>query len=126
MLLAGIAIIRMPDVYMRMSATTKAATLGVGCILLGMVVYFAEPGIALRGLAVAVFGFLTAPVAAHMIARAAYLIGVPLWEGTLTDELSGRYRAGAEPGIHTLESPPDAPPSTGEPQETPTPTPLED
>jgi multicomponent Na+:H+ antiporter subunit G len=104
MLLAGIAVIRMPDVYMRMSATTKAGTLGLGCILLGMVVHFGEPGIALRGLAVAVFGFLTAPVAAHMIARAAYLIGVPLWEGTTIDELSGRYHAGPEPGMHALES----------------------
>jgi multicomponent Na+:H+ antiporter subunit G len=106
MLLAGIAVVRMPDVYMRMSATTKAGTLGVGCILLGMVIHFGEPGIVLRGLAVAVFGFLTAPVAAHMIARAAYLVGVPLWEGTVMDELKGRYRAGPEPGMHALESEP--------------------
>lgn len=103
MLLAGIAIIRMPDVYMRMSATAKAGTLGVGCLLLGMVIYFGEPGIALRGVAVLVFGFLTAPVAAHMIARAAYVTGVPLWEGSWIDELSGKYRVGPKPGIHTLE-----------------------
>jgi multicomponent Na+:H+ antiporter subunit G len=37
------------------------------------------------------FFFLTAPVAAHMIGRAAYLIGVPLWKGTIVDELSGHY-----------------------------------
>ena len=37
------------------------------------------------------FVFLTAPVAAHMIARASYFVGVPLWEGTIIDELRGHY-----------------------------------
>lgn len=104
MLIAGIAVVRMPDIYMRMSATTKAGTLGMGCILLGMVIYFGEGGIALRGLAVAVFGFLTAPVAAHMIGRAAYLIGAPLWSGSVIDELQGRYHTVEEPALHALSS----------------------
>jgi multicomponent Na+:H+ antiporter subunit G len=37
------------------------------------------------------FFLLTAPVAAHMIGRAAYFVGVPLWSGTITDELRGHY-----------------------------------
>jgi multicomponent Na+:H+ antiporter subunit G len=91
MLLAGVAVVRMPDLYMRMSATTKAGTLGIGLILLGMIVYFGDLGVTVRALAVIFFGFLTAPVAAHMISRAAYIVGVPLWEGTIVDELRGHY-----------------------------------
>jgi multicomponent Na+:H+ antiporter subunit G len=91
MLLAGVGILRMPDLYMRISATTKAATLGAGLTLLALAVYFNKLGIASRALATIVFIFLTAPVAGHMIARAAYFLGVPLWKGTIANELRGRY-----------------------------------
>jgi multicomponent Na+:H+ antiporter subunit G len=89
--IAGIGLLRMPDLYLRMSAVTKAATLGLGLILLGTAVYFADLGVASRALATAVFVLLTAPVSAHMIGRAAYSNGAPLWEGTVLDELNGRY-----------------------------------
>jgi multicomponent Na+:H+ antiporter subunit G len=104
MLLAGIGIVRMPDLFLRMSATTKAATLGVSSLLLAMAVYFGELGITSRAVATIVFVLLTAPVAAHMIGRAAYLGGVPLWERTCVDDLGGRY----DPGTHTLDSHPCA------------------
>lgn len=91
MLLAAVGILRMPDLFLRMSATTKAATLGVSSMLLAAAVHFGELGITSRALATIVFVLLTAPVAAHMIGRAAYLVGVPLWEGTVVDELRGRY-----------------------------------
>jgi multicomponent Na+:H+ antiporter subunit G len=87
MLLAGIGILRMPDVFMRMQAATKAATLGAGCMLLAVAVHFGELTVVARALLVIAFVFLTAPVAAHMIARAAYSVGTPLWEGTIADEL---------------------------------------
>ena len=90
-LIAGIGLLRMPDLYLRMSAATKASTLGLGLILLGTVVYFGELGIASRAIATIIFVLLTAPVSAHMIGRAAYTNGVPLWEGTKLDELQGRY-----------------------------------
>ncbi len=90
-LIAGIGLLRMPDLYLRMSAATKASTLGLGLILLGTAVYFGELGIASRAIATIIFVFLTAPVSAHMIGRAAYSNGVPLWEGTEVDELNGRY-----------------------------------
>lgn len=90
MLLAGIGVVRMPDLFMRMQAATKAATLGAGCMLLAVAVYFGELTVVTRALLVTAFVFLTAPVAAHMIARAAYSVGTPLWEGTITDELRGR------------------------------------
>ena len=90
-LIAGIGLLRMPDLYLRMSAATKASTLGLGLILLGTVLFFGELGIASRAIATIIFVLLTAPVSAHMIGRAAYTNGVPLWEGTELDELKGRY-----------------------------------
>jgi multicomponent Na+:H+ antiporter subunit G len=87
MLLAGIGIMRMPDLFMRMQAATKAASLGVGCMLLAVALHFGELTVTTRCLLVTAFVFLTAPVAAHVIARAAYSVGVPLWSGTIVDEL---------------------------------------
>jgi multicomponent Na+:H+ antiporter subunit G len=104
MLLAGIGIVRMPDLFLRMSATTKAATLGISSLLLAMAVYFGELGITSRAVATIVFVLLTAPVAAHMIGRAAYLGGIPLCKETVVDDLSGRY----DQGTHALDSHPCA------------------
>src|SRR5690606_14226435 len=81
----------MPDLFMRMQAATKASTLGIGCILLAVALHFGELGIASRALAAIIFVCLTAPVAAHVIARASYFVGVPLWQGTIIDELRGHY-----------------------------------
>lgn len=93
-LLAGIGLVRMPDMYLRMSAATKASTLGLGLILLGTAVYFNELTVTSRALAIILFMFLTAPVSAHMIGRAGYSDGVPLWERTQLDELRDKYNLG--------------------------------
>jgi CPA2 family monovalent cation:H+ antiporter-2 len=90
-LLAGAGVVRMPDLFTRMQAATKASTLGIGCMVLAVPIHFGELGITTRALATIIFVFLTAPVAAHMIARAAYFVGVPLWERTIIDELHGHY-----------------------------------
>lgn len=90
-LIAGIGILRMPDLYTRMSASTKASTLGLGLILLGTAVTFGSFGIASRAVATIVFVMLTAPVSAHLMGRAAYTNGVKPWEGTRLDELAGQY-----------------------------------
>lgn len=102
-LIAGIGLVRMPDLFLRMSAVAKAGTLGVGSILLAVALASAELGPASRAIATIVFVALTTPVAAHMLARAAYFVGVPLWEGTHTDELRGHY----DKETHVLESPSD-------------------
>ncbi len=91
LLLAGAGVVRMPDLFMRMQAATKASTLGVGCIVLAVAMHFGDLGVTTRALATILFIFLTAPVAAHVIARASYFVGVPLWEGTIIDELRGHY-----------------------------------
>lgn len=90
-LIAAAGIVRMPDLYLRMSASSKAATLGAALMLLSVALHFQALGVVSRVVATIAFIILTAPVAAHMIARAAYITGVPLWKGTIVDELRGRY-----------------------------------
>lgn len=91
---AGIGLVRMPDLYLRMSAATKASTLGMGIILVGTAFYFNELTVTSRALAIIFFMLLTAPVSAHMIGRAGYSDGVPLWKQTQLDELRGMYNEG--------------------------------
>lgn len=89
MLVAAIGVIRMPDLLMRMHAATKAGTLGAGLLLLAVAVHFGETGVTIRAMATLVFLVFTAPVAAHVIGRAAYLSGGQrLWDRTVVDELA--------------------------------------
>lgn len=90
-LLAAIGLVRMPDLYLRMSVTAKAATLGVGLILIGLALHYMETSITTRVIAIIVFLLLTAPISAHVIGRASYFIGVPMWKKTKIDELEGMY-----------------------------------
>lgn len=74
-LLAAIGIIRMPDLYTRMHAATKAGTFGGGMVFLAVAIGFADGAVALRSVIGILFVALTTPVAAHLLARAAYLAG---------------------------------------------------
>jgi multicomponent Na+:H+ antiporter subunit G len=109
MLLAGVGVVRMPDLFMRTQASTKAATLGVGCMLLAVAVHFGELAIVTRCVLVTAFVVLTAPVSAHMIARAAYSVGTPLWPGSIVDELRGEH---AQSSIAQPTPPPPASPAS--------------
>ncbi len=87
-LVGAIGACRMPDLLLRMHATTKAGALGTGLIALAAAVFFAEPAVVARALGIFAFVVLTAPVAAHMIGRAGYFTGSPLWQHTTKDELA--------------------------------------
>lgn len=90
-LLASIGLVRMPDIYLRISVTTKAATLGVGLILGAAGVHFAEASVVSRVVAIICFLLLTAPIAAHMIGRTSYFTGTKMWKQSVVDELEGQY-----------------------------------
>ena len=90
-LIASIGIVRMPDFYLRLSVTVKAATLGSGLLLFSAAIFFPEVSVATKALAITFFLVLTAPVAAHLIGRTAYFIGTPLWKGTVRDDLEDMY-----------------------------------
>ena len=85
-LLAALGVLRMPDVFTRMQASTKASTLGLGCLLVGAALQLEDVGSFIRVASIGAFVLLTTPVSAHVIARASYLADVPLWEGTVLDE----------------------------------------
>ena len=85
-LVAAVGVLRMPDVFTRMQASTKASTLGLGCLLIGAALQFGDFASFIRVTSIGAFVLLTTPVAAHVIARASYLADVPLWEGTVLDE----------------------------------------
>ncbi len=110
MLLTGIGLLRMPDVFMRMHAATKGASLGVALLLLGAALVFGETAIVTKALVTIVFIFLTAPVAGHLLGRAAYASRTPLWERSLIDE--GRGQIGVLPDT-TVQ--PDRPKEDGQP-----------
>jgi len=86
-LLASVALLRMPDLFTRMHGATKCATLGVGCTILAAAIRFENVGTATAAILIVGFLFLTAPVSAHMIGRAAYRQKVPMWPGTIVEEL---------------------------------------
>ena len=103
-LFASIGVLRMPDFYLRLSVTVKASTLGVGLLLICAAIMFPDDvSVTTKSLAIIFFLLLTAPIAAHMIGKAAYFIGTPLWKGTEVDELQGMYNK----ETHCLESDPE-------------------
>lgn len=95
--IAGLGLLRLPDVLIRMHATTKAGTLGVGLIVLGVSVHFSSSLVITKALLIIAFMFLTAPVGAHLIARAAYRRGIRLWGKTLLDDKAMKNDAPPEP-----------------------------
>lgn len=91
MLIAAIGVIRLPDLPTRMHASTKAGAMGAMLIMGGVVFAYLEWIAFARAVAIVLFIILTAPIAAHAIGRAGYFVGVPLWEGTIKDELRENY-----------------------------------
>jgi multicomponent Na+:H+ antiporter subunit G len=90
-LLAAIGMIRMPDFYMRVSVSTKASTLGIGLILIASGAYFDSFELVSRSTAIILFMLLTAPVGAHMLARACYKSDTRMWEKSVIDDLKYKY-----------------------------------
>ncbi len=86
-LVAAIGILRFDDVYMRMHAASKAGTLGSGLLLLALALFSGTFDVVTRALAGVAFFLLTAPVSAHLLARAAHKVGYRPCAATLTDAL---------------------------------------
>ena len=91
-LVAAVGIVRMPDLLTRTHASSKAGTLGAALILAAVAITSSELAIAIRVVLIILFLFLTAPLSAHMIARAGYCKGTPACDETVIDD----YRAARE------------------------------
>lgn len=87
---AAVGVIRFPDVFTRMHAASKSGTLGVISLAGALGTHFGRTDIAMQALLVSLFLLLTAPIGAHIAARAAYLTGVRPWEGSVIDALGER------------------------------------
>ncbi|MDD2893874.1 MAG: Na+/H+ antiporter subunit G [Halothiobacillaceae bacterium] len=72
-LVGSLGLLRLPDFYMRLHGPTKATTLGVGAILIASAIYFSlrGEGLSLHEVLITLFLFITAPVSAHLMAKAA-------------------------------------------------------
>ncbi len=89
---SSVGLVRLPDLYTRVHAGGKSGTLGIIGVLLGAGVFFlSDLRVVFKMLLLIAFFFITAPVAAHMLDRAALLTGVKPMEGTSPNELEGRY-----------------------------------
>ena len=93
-LIAAIGVLRLPDFFLRMHAATKAGVAGAGLLLIGVGLAEPSPGMWAKIVAAITFLLLTTPVAGHLLARAGYVAGVPLWGGTHQDDLEGTLRRG--------------------------------
>lgn len=91
-LVASVGVLRLKDVYMRMHAASKAGTLGSGVMLLALAVYAGELSVVTRAIAGVVFFLLTAPISAHLLAKAAYAVGYRPCADTKIDELKPALR----------------------------------
>ncbi|MCD6342244.1 MAG: monovalent cation/H(+) antiporter subunit G [Spirochaetaceae bacterium] len=85
--LAALGLIRMPDMYDRMQAGTKATTLGTMLFLIGLAM--AEPLWIGKSALLILFVIFSNPLSSHALARAAHHAGITLGERAACDELAG-------------------------------------
>jgi multicomponent Na+:H+ antiporter subunit G len=81
-----IGLVRFPDVYNRLQASTKCVTLGTILLLVGVAVLSGMGPTASRAIVVAVFILITSPTAAHAIAKGSYASGIKLWENSVVNK----------------------------------------
>ena len=86
-LIAAIGLNRLPDLYTRMHAASKAGTVGSGLLLLAVGLHAADVATFGRALAGIIFFVLTAPISAHLFARAAHKVGYKLSSASVRDDM---------------------------------------
>lgn len=75
--LAAVGILRLPDVYTRMHAASKAGTVGSSLMLIALAIDAGQLDVITRAAAGVLFFLLTAPISAHLLAKAAFAAGYP-------------------------------------------------
>jgi multicomponent Na+:H+ antiporter subunit G len=87
-LISAIGILRLPDLFMRMHATTKTNSIGIALILVGTMMAFPQVTNVLKGLMIIIFIYLTSPLGAHMIGKAGLITNVKKWKGNARDDFT--------------------------------------
>lgn len=85
--IAALGLLRLPDLYTRMHSASKAGTVGSGLTLIAIALVSFDSAVILRALLGFVFFLLTAPISAHLLARAAYVAGYRPSKGFARDEM---------------------------------------
>ena len=80
-----IGLVRLPDIYNRLQASTKCVTFGTIFILFGALIYCGFTSLGIKALLCLIFILLTSPTAAHAISRGAHQSGVSLWKKSVID-----------------------------------------
>jgi multicomponent Na+:H+ antiporter subunit G len=86
-MIGAVGLVRFPDLYTRSHAASKAGTVGSSLAMVAIAFSSDDVGVAVRALAGVVFLLLTAPVAAHLLMRAAYIAGYPMSDKAVLDEM---------------------------------------
>jgi multicomponent Na+:H+ antiporter subunit G len=86
-----LGLLRLPDVYNRLHATTKIAILGAFGVMLGIIMKVGFNSMGIKAITVGLFMLLTSPMAAHMMSRAAHRHGVGLCKESIIDEYGQSY-----------------------------------
>ena len=89
-----VGLVRLPDVYNRIQASTKCVVLGTTLILAGAVVWMGTTHAILKGLLCILFILITSSTAAHALARAAHRSGVPLCKQSVVDQYAQDQQRG--------------------------------
>ena len=87
-----IGLVRFPDVYNRLQASTKCVTLGTIMLLVGVALISGIGPLSAKAIACAIFILITSPTAAHAIAKGAYASGVKLWENSVVDKYGEKVK----------------------------------
>ncbi len=100
---AALGLLRLPDLYTRMHAASKAGSVGSAMMLIALALMSTDLAEILRALAAVGFFLLTAPIGAHLLAKAAYAVGYGLWPQSVLDEMPK-----VEPRMDAAATPPRA------------------
>jgi multicomponent Na+:H+ antiporter subunit G len=89
-----LGLIRLPDVYNRLQSATKCVTLGTCSILISLLFFFGFSEIGIKALVAIALLFFSATVAAHALARGAYIFGIGLDKRSIKDDYKGQVTEG--------------------------------
>lgn len=104
-LIGSIGLIKLPDFYTRLHAPTKATTLGMGSLLIASLIFtsYVDGALTVQQLLITLFLFITAPIAAHMLAKTALHLEIKALERTNNLELQQRARERQAPNPESTQ-----------------------
>jgi multicomponent Na+:H+ antiporter subunit G len=109
MLVGAIGIVRFPDAFNRLHASSKCSTLGLLGLLLGVIFHIGTLGVVTKAVITIVFAFVALPIGSHILAKAAHIDGLRQWSKTLSDELAEDYPERTQRDEAVLDADPDFP-----------------